>query len=846
MINLNDLLKSANGQLFGEAVAQLFTDFCFDASNAKPSQLFVALRTAHGDTHYAIAEAIKNGVSGILCHEPPVEDTTNLTVIIVKNSLDTLLMWSRYVLGRMGAKVVAVIGSSGQSVAARALTTVLSKKFTVQEGDLDTEGLLNIPRSVARLQPEAQYVIMKLSPTTPNEMAEMLQACQPTTVVLNHVDSVAMMAFKDVGQLLQEYALALNSLSPNDLVVLNFDDDKARELSSRTRAQVKTVGIDNFGADMMAMNIVVGVERTGFDVRYSSEKYVGRWSPLLGKHQLYGALSALMVGVHLDIPIEDCLRALSQVSAIPGRMNPLVGKNDCMLVDDTYHANLYSTLSLLDWIKDVKAERQRTIFVMGDLDNLGTNSQYAYRTIGARAAEVSDYIVTLGTEASIVGRSAIDKEMPPKQIITTYGIQDAIRALQELNLTADDVVVVKGGNSSRLESVVKRLLKDPNDSVKLVRQDDSTFVDIPIRTLRPSWKEIDGDALAKNIRAIRATLASDVTMMAVVKSNGYGHGAIVTARTALASGANYIGVANMAEALELRDAGITAPILVLTYLPIHAVRQAISENITATVYDLNSAQQYDRAARSANGRLKVHVKIDSGMGRLGILVDDAVTVFRYFNALNFLEIEGLYTHFATADENAEFAMQQYEKFRSTLRVLRAGGFQFKYVHAANSPATLLNVDFHFTMVRTGVMMYGLQASSLKPVPEEVTPVMSWKTTVLQVKTVPKGHGVGYGRSYITDSQRIIAVLPIGYADGLRRSPKTWKEVLIHGRRAPLIGRVSMEKCVVDVTDIHGVSSGDEVVLLGKQGTDRITAEEIGEWLGTINYEVTTTILPREV
>jgi alanine racemase len=845
MINLNDLLKSANGQLFGEPTAQLFTEFIFDAAQVRPNTMFVAMRTSRGDTHDDIAEAITNGASGILCHEPPTVDTTGITVVIVRDSLDTLMHWSRFVLGRMGARIIGVGGTHGRSVAVRAIAKVLSYKYSVHEGELELEGLLSLPTTVARLKPDTRYVVLKLAPNAPGEMAELVQACQPSIAVINHMDTLPTLAFKNEAQIISEHMTLLNSLAPGDLAIVNFDDDVAREMGSQSRAQVRTVAIDTFGADMMALNIIAGADRTGFDIRYENEREVGRWSPILGRHHLIDLLSALLLGIELGVPMRDGLRALSQLSHVSGRMRPLNGRNGSLLIDDSYQANLSDTLAALEWLAEVRAEGRRTIFVMGDLDNLGSSSAFAHRTIGARAASLVDHIVTLGTDAALVGRSAIDTEMPARQIRTTYGVQDAINTINDMMLTSDDVVLVKGGSGMRMEAVVKGLLENASDAQLLVRQNENALLtETSLRSLRPSWKEIDGDALARNIRVIRGTLGSDVTMMAVVKANGYGHGAVLTARTALANGAEYLGVANMAEALELREAGLTAPILVLTYLPVQAVRQAISENITATVFDLNIAQQYDRAARSSQSKLKVHVKIDTGMGRLGILASDAINVFRHLNSLRNLEIEGVFTHFASADDNREFTQTQLDTFRQITKFLKAGGFNIRYFHAANSPATVLGDDFHFNMVRVGLMMYGLNPSKLAGLPSGVQPVMSWKTNILQVKQLPPGHSVGYGRTYITKGDETIAILPVGYADGLRRSPYTWKEVLVRGKRVPLVGRVSMEKCAINVTGVPDVSPGDEVVLLGRQGYDRISAEEVGLWIGSINYEVTTTILPR--
>ncbi len=845
MINLNDLIKAANGQLFGDAEAQIFSEFVFDAAAARPSSLFVALRTAQGDTHHDMQEAVRNGAVGILCQEPPDEALPGVTILMVRDTVDALMAWTRHVLGRSGVRVVAVAGAASRSVAAHALATVLALRYRVHEGLLDIEGLLALPMTVADMPADTEYVVIKLAPTAANQMRAMVEACSPSVVVITEMDEVVSATFDSQAQYLQEHALLLQSLSPSDLVVLNFDNDQTRELARHTRARVRTVGIDNFGADLLATNIIVGTERTGFDLRYDQQREVGRWCPVLGRQQLIAALAGLLVGLELGVDLRDGLKALSQLAPLPGRMRPLSGKGGLLLIDDSHHATLASTLAALEWLSEARAEGRKAVLVLGDLDDLGSNSVYAHRAIGTKAAATVDFLVTLGSEAAQASRSAVDQQMPQRHIRSCYTIQDAVAAVLSFELAPDDVVLVMGGMRSHTEQVVRGLLARAADTGLLVRQEGPVIPDTHRQEMRTAWKEIDLDALARNVRLLKSAVGDDVTLMAVVKADAYGHGAVQTARVALANGAGYLAVASILEALELRDAGITAPILVLTYLPASAVRVAIAQAITATVYDTEQAHQYDRAARASGGKLRVHVKIDTGMGRLGLLHTNAISAFRLLNSMRNLEIEGVYTHFATADDDAQFAQHQLGNFKQIVRFLRAGGFEIRYYHAANSPATLLDPEMHFNLVRTGIAMYGLEASRLARLPAGIQPVMTWKTTVLQVKQLPAGHSVGYGRTYITRGVETIAVLPVGYADGLRRSPYTWKEVLIHGQRAPLIGRVSMEKCTVHVSHIPGVSAGDEVVLLGRQGYDRITAEEVALWLGTINYEVTTTIQPRQ-
>ncbi|MDX2141586.1 MAG: alanine racemase [Chloroflexota bacterium] len=365
-----------------------------------------------------------------------------------------------------------------------------------------------------------------------------------------------------------------------------------------------------------------------------------------------------------------------------------------------------------------------------------------------------------------------------------------------------------------------------------------------VSRLRPTWVDIDIDAIAHNARRLKQIVGERVALMAVVKADGYGHGAVAVARTALANGASHIAVANLEEATILREAGIRAPILVLSYVEPSAVGHAIAHNCTLTVYDAGLATAYDATARAVGKRLRVHVKLDTGMGRLGLLPDEGRALLQQLHTLSALDVEGVYTHFSVADEDPAYTAEQVRVFRSIINPLRAAGMTFRYVHVANSAGTLASPDNHFDLVRVGLALYGMSPSDSVPVPTDFRPALTWKSVIASVKTLPSGHVVGYGNTYVTQGEERIAVIPVGYADGLRRAPAHYGEVLVCGQRAPIVGRVSMEKTMINVSHIPAVQVGDEVVLLGVQGDARITAEAIARRLGTINYEVVCSMLPR--
>ncbi|MCC6897157.1 MAG: alanine racemase [Anaerolineae bacterium] len=851
MISLYDILESSNGQLFGEPAAHLFTDFCFDPRHAGESQIFVALKTERGDTHQFMREAVERGVTGILCTHPPDFDTEELSVVLVRDTEAALMNWTRYMLHKLGAQVICVSGTAGKSLAVEAISRVLSTQYKVLHSvDMDLPGRLVLPATLAHLTPDHQFVVLELDVTRPGMMSEIVQVVQPDVVVLPNLGTAVGDSFASLDEIIAENRLLLDRLSPTSLAVLNADDESANGLRESTRARLLTFGVESFGADVIAYNVLNGVDKTGFDLRYGTERHVGRWIPWLGRHQIGVALAGLCVGLHYDVSLDDGLRALIDLPYLPGRMNPLNGLENSLLVDDTHAATPQSMMAALDWLEAASPQfspdgNQRVIFVMGDMDHLGSQVGHSNRMIGQRAAQVADILITEGTEAALAGRAALDSSMNPRNVTMTYSIQDAVQAIRErYAITSNDIVLVTGGKTARMELVVSALLQNESDQGLLTRQDALNETAVLAQPSQLNWVSLDLDALATNVRGMKRVVGDSVTLMAVVKADAYGHGAVAVARTALLNGAEYLAVSSVNEALELREAGLDSPILVLNYTSLSAIRQAIRQRLTITVYDLDMARAFDRAARELGERLLVHVKIDTGMGRLGVMPKDAMNLFRHILNLKALEVEGVYTHFSSADEEPQYTALQLKTFKDLLKPLRASGFSFRYTHAANSAATLSTTESHFNMVRVGLAIYGLTPSPTVLLPSEFRPVLSWRTVVAQVKTLPPNHPVGYGRTYYTSGEERIAILPVGYADGFRRAPNTWREVLVHGQRAPVVGRVSMEKTAINVTNITGVSVGDEVVLLGRQGSEQIPAEEIAQHLGTINYEVVTTILPR--
>lgn len=364
--------------------------------------------------------------------------------------------------------------------------------------------------------------------------------------------------------------------------------------------------------------------------------------------------------------------------------------------------------------------------------------------------------------------------------------------------------------------------------------------------------EIDLGAVAHNVRELRRITSSQ--LMIAVKANGYGHGAVQIAQTAIANGADSLAVARVEEGLELRKAGIGAPILIFGYTAAHWAETLLAEQLVPTIISLQNARDLSAAATSKKVRIPIHINIDTGMGRLGIPCDElrmdgdggAIREILDVDRLPGLAVKGLYTHFAAADHTDKtYTNQQFDRFLGLTAALESHGMALPLLHAANSGAIIDMPQTHLDLVRAGISVYGLYPS--REVARDriaLRPALELKSTIIHLKHVPAGTKISYGCTYETSAPTTIAAIPTGYGDGYNRRLSNGAFVLVHGQRAPLVGRVCMDLSMVDVGRMDDVAVGDEVVLIGRQGDAFISTDEVADWLGTINYEVVTALTQR--
>lgn len=879
MIHLDDLRTATHAHLLAQGARDTFDGFAHDSRAIQPGECFVAVRGIRGDGHAHLEEAIERGAGALLVERAKLETAraarasvlthaqrAGAAVLAVEETRAALRAYAGHILAAWQPLVIAVTGSTGKTTTKEAIADILATRAPTFRSWRNYNDALGLPLALGRLDPAHRYAVLELGADHPGEIAALCALLRPVVGVVTTVSPAHLQYFGDVGALAGEYGALIKALPPHGAAVLNAADPLVRGMAALTSAPVQYFGLaadpGPLALDATYECVPLGTgEPLALDLRATGLAHGDAGAePMIfphlhGDHWASSVLAAVTVGKLLGVPEAEGFAALRELAPLPGRMRWLEGEAGMTLLDDSHNASpasLAAGLAALDAIGRVRGAPR--IAVLGDMLRLGGAEEAEHRRAGALTVETADFLVTRGTRGETIAEAARQAGLPPARIAVTHTAEDAADAVRGFaaERAAGDptpIVYLKGSEELRMEQVVALLLARPDRAEELLtRQTQAWQRVVVMRPDRPTWLEIDLSAIGRNTRLIAEHVGPGVRVLVSLKADAYGHGALRVARTVLRNGASWLGVATVSEAEPLRDAGIEAPILVFGYIAPWQAREAVRLGLRATVYSLDAACALAQAARDLGRDMHVHVKVDTGMARLGLRAEDVGGIVGFCRALRELPglvVEGVFTHFATADSaDQTYARRQLDRFHTVLDALEAEGLRPPIVHAANSAATLALPEAHFDLVRPGILIYGLAPSEEVPLPEGFRPALAFKTQVAQVKDIPADEGISYGATYVTERPTRIAVLPVGYADGFRRAPANWGEVLVRGRRSPIVGRVCMDQCMVDVTAIPGVQTGDEVVLIGRQGDDELAADAVARRLGTISYEVVAELLAR--
>jgi alanine racemase len=871
MIALAELL-AAGGRLHGAPRATAFADISYDSRLTRPGELFLALRTPRADGHDFIAAALAAGAAGVICARPPA-GTIDATVIVAEDPAELIGRWAARRLAAVAPLVIGVTGSVGKTSTVRAIAAQLGQHGPVFRSRQSFNSLLGLPIALARLRDQDRYAVLELGADRFGEIARLAALFPPRVAVVTNVGAAHLDTFGTPDAVAREKGALVAALPPDGWAVLNGDDPRVAALRDRTAARVLTFGVGQ-RCDLRASDIRYSLDGTRFRLHLTgavfdpqritktyrnipnmcapSSDFVDRDRSgavrdevldvsiaLLGEPAVTIGLAAIGAALACGLTPEQATRGLALVEPIAGRLRRLPARGGATLLDDSFSAALPSIEAALQTLRALPARRR--IAVLGQPAAQGAGAEAAHAEIGALAGHSADLLICKG-DWGLAAIQAARRTRPGVDAAVVHTTAAALAALPS-DLGPGDLLLVKGAAEARMERVAAGLLAQPESAPALLVRQESAWHSVRAGAPdRPTWLRIDLDAIGYNIRRLREI--AGVPLMVTLKADAYGHGAQRVALAALANGAAALAVATLGEARALRQAGVAAPILVLGYTPPWQAREAIGLDVICTIFDLDSARALDEAAGVLERQAIVHIKVDTGMARLGLPPEQVGRFLSQLTALGGLRVEGLYTHFASADSADEtFARTQLRRFERVLAEITAAGLRPPIVHAANSAALLRMPGARFDMARPGIACYGLRPSAETPLPPDFRPALSFHTEIAQVRSVPSGTPLSYGGAFVTQRPSQIATIPVGYADGLRRAPP-WREVLVREQRAPIVGRICMDYALLDVSAIDRARRGDPVVLIGAQGDQAISADEVAEWLGTISYEVVATILPR--
>jgi Alr-MurF fusion protein len=785
--------------------------------------VFWAVQGRHFNGNDFLGQALDAGVKAAVVSredllDGPVRD--GATLLFVPDTLTALQDLASTYRSRFRCPVIGVTGSNGKTLLKEMLASILCLDRNTYRSPLSYNTQVGAALALLGMRSDHEVAVIEAGISRPGEMERLERMIRPNHGILTVISKAHIGGLGSLENSLAEKRKLFEHLTAESFLVINSDDPLSMDLKNHSAAKVVTFGLSP-EADVTAEDIVAVPERGHhFRMRvFGSRMDVAL--PVPGRFNVLNALAAAAAATLLGASPRTIRTGLERFHPSPMRLEIHTTVTGVTLINDTYNSDPASMKGALDVMAKVGKGR-RKIAILSEMLDLGLHSREEHLAVGKDVVRSSaDYLITVGENGALIGQAAAGEGMNSRRIISTQSYKEAAAELEKL-MNRGDVVLFKGSRWFRLERIAKEL----------------------VGSIGPTRLVVNLDAIAANIKTVRGIVGDDVAVMPVVKSFGYGNDSIRASKVALENGVNYLAVAFPDEGTTLRENRVDSPILVFNVLA-EEVDKIVRYRLSSVVASLELAEALNRAA-AGETKIPVHIKVDTGMGRSGVWVEDAVPFIERVLCMKNLEVEGILTHFSSADDPGadEYTLGQIELFESLLGKLKERGINLRFIHAANTAALVRFPRTHYNMVRPGLGMYGMYPSEAVRSLITLEPVVTFCTKIGQIKEHPPGRCISYNRRYVTDRCCRIATLPVGYNDGYPRFQSNIGEVLVRGRRARVTGTVCMDTVMIDVTDIPDARVGDEVVLIGRQGNEEILADEIAANGGTINYEIVCKISPR--
>ncbi|MEM7657181.1 MAG: bifunctional UDP-N-acetylmuramoyl-tripeptide:D-alanyl-D-alanine ligase/alanine racemase [Bacteroidota bacterium] len=761
--------------------------------------LFVAIKSTHRDGHAYVQAALDKGVRNFLVEQPV--DAEGINYALCENTLDALQAWAMFHRRRFSYPVVGITGSNGKTIVKEWVSTLIEAERQLVKSPMSYNSQLGVPISVLRMHPQADCALIEAGISQPGEMAFLHQIIQPTLGVMTHFGTAHQEGFASEETKLQEKLQLFEGVKK---VLAGSGQPEVLSALEALGLSLQTIGTrkeDNVQVDFAGEHIFL-------------ERVVESWE--LGAKPASPAdqenlLLSLLVAHELGVSWESLRGRIPLLLPVEMRSELLTDNPEITLINDSYNSDPDSVRNAFGMLMQTRNQPHRHI-ILSDLPHLGE-------------LQVSTQQGLLQEAIELVGRECVRTVGPVFHQIggsRSYPNTESLLAELRYEEFVDSTVLIKGARSFALERLIPRLTRKLN----------ATEFDISLQALR------------NNFRFLQSQVPTGTKAMCMVKAFAYGSGGWEIAQTLEQVGADYLAVAFASEAIELRQANIRLPIMVMNP-DLSSIEALIRYQIEPEVSNVSFLRQYLRAAKLAGlAPIPLHLKLETGMGRLGFKEEDLPQLVELFLQQPDLQVVSVLSHLAAADlpEEDAFSQQQIQRFQAMYTHLHQQLGIVPMRHILNTAGLLRFPQASVEMVRMGIGLYGVhplgQASEL----EEIG---SLRSLISQIQTHPVGSSIGYGRSQRTERESRIATVPVGYADGIPRNLSNGKiGCLVRGKRAPVVGRVCMDMLMLDVTDIPEAEAGEEVVLFGRQGEAFLSVQEVAEAAGTIPYEILVRISPR--
>lgn len=802
-----------------------FSDVVIDSRGTLPARsLFVAIEGVRFDGHLFVEQAFERGAMGAVVRRGFFDsfDSSKIpagaAIIEVGDTLQALQQIAGGYRSEFGGIVVGITGSNGKTIVKDMLGSILGQKFTVYRSPGSYNSQVGVPLALLGTRAQHEIALIEVGISQVGEMARLAEIVRPKVGVLTNIGLAHAAGLSDLETTAREKFILFRGLGPEDVFVCPKGDFEYLGPGNKVSFGV--------GGDYEVFDVRVNVPGYDFRVRMpdGGEHEFGLHVP--GEHNLHNAVAAIAMAAELGCSVDEIRQGLAAFELSEMRLEMHTTQAGVTLINDAYNSDPVSARAALGVLKQFSSG-QRTVAILGDMLDLGARARAAHLELGEFVARAGvDLLVCLGEFARLIGEGARAVGMNGGMDggIFAFDDFDALHEFLESELRGGDVVLFKASRNIGLERAAQRLLE----------------------SVAPTRLFIDLDAINDNFHAVRHRIGPKTGVMAVVKSFAYGNDATRVAQTLIQQGVDALAVAYPDEAIPLRKKGVTQPILVTNVLATEADKIA-KYDLTALVYSKSVAQALERAASRANKIVPVHLEVDTGMNRVGLLPGEVAEFAQELLAMPHLMIEGMMTHFAAADDAAEddFTRRQIALFEKALAEVRELGIELRVVHAANTSAAWRFPEARYDLVRVGLGLYGLHPGvAVEKSASGTRQALRMVTRIIHLHEVGVGETVGYGRTYKVEKPTQLATIAVGYNDGFPRFMSNGGEVLIRGTRCRIAGNVCMDVAMVDVSALAEVAVGDEVVLFGRQGDSAISVEEWAERGRTISYEILCNISPR--